>query len=638
MSVPHHIYIYVYCCFITNFTYEQIFTSFTLQLNLLGHLLTGSNFDDEEKKTTGGRNGYGAKLANIFSTEFTVECVDSTEGKKFHQVFKQNMHVAGKPKVKKCSAAEKKRGDYVKISFSPDLKRFKMGSLDEDTVALLSKRAYDIAGSMANKPGKKLVVTLNKKRLNVKNFQSYLKAYKEFENLSAYEKVGDCWEVGVGVSDGTFQQISFVNAICTSKGGQHVNHIADQVAKRLVNTVNKKNKGGVKIKESQMKNHICIYINCLIQNPAFDSQTKECLTTRKNAFGSTCDLSDNFMKQIEKSGVVEKILAFAKFKQNQALQKQGGTKKKKLTGIAKLDDANFAGSAKSKDCTLILTEGDSAKSLAMSGLSVVGRDYYGVFPLKGKPLNVREATHNQVMNNIEIKNVVDIMGLKFGTKYDENNLKSLRYGHLTIMADQDHDGSHIKGLIINIIHHFWPSLLDIPGFLKQFITPIVKATKRKTTHPFFTLPEYTTWKESTGNEAKGWTVKYYKGLGTSTSAEAKEYFSDLYSHEIKFKDISNDNHIVPKNNESDVDSEIDIDQSVVPDEIISGSALIEMAFSKKCVEDRKKWLNNLKVNTFLDYSAARERGVNYSDFINRVSVDVFMEMISGGVCIFLVLL
>lgn len=94
----------------------------------------------------------------------------------------------------------------------------------------------------------------------------------------------------------------------------------------------------------------------------------------------------------------------AKFKEKQALKRTGGTKKAKVTGIAKLDDANFAGGAKSRDCTLILTEGDSAKSLAMSGISVVGRDYYGVFPLKGKPLNVRDAKLTQVMNNEEIKN------------------------------------------------------------------------------------------------------------------------------------------------------------------------------------------------------------------------------------------
>ena len=181
-----------------------------------------------------------------------------------------------------------------------------------------------------------------------------------------------------------------------------------------------------------------------------------------------------------------------------------------------------------------------------------------------------------------------------------------------IMADQDHDGSHIKGLVINFIHVFWPSLLDVKGFLQQFITPIVKSTKGKKTHTFFTLPEYESWKESTGNDAKGWNVKYYKGLGTSTSAEAKDYFSHLELHEITFEDISSD--VYDERPTSDDDMDI---PEAVPDKVVSGSQLIDMAFGKKNVEERKIWLNNLKKDTFLDYSDAHAKGVTYSNFINK---------------------
>jgi len=580
---------------------------------IFGHLLTGSNFDDDEKKTTGGRNGYGAKLANIFSTKFIVECVDSKGKKKFKQIFENNMGTVQDPIISKLSPKEAKGGDTTKITFSPDLTRFKMDHLDEDTVALMSKRAYDIVGSMANRHGKKLNVFLNGKKLSVNSFDSYLKIYKDLEAPVAYETVGDRWEVGVGPSDGSFQQVSFVNAICTSKGGGHTSYIADQIASHLVATVKKKNKGGSEFKANQIKNHICVYVNCLVENPAFDSQTKEFLTTRSKTFGSDCKLSTKFLKKIDKSDIIQHILAFAKFKDNQALKRTGGKKKIKLTGIAKLDDANFAGSAKSKDCTLIITEGDSAKSLAMSGLSVVGRDYYGVFPLKGKPLNVRDASHAQVVNNAEIKNIVDILGLKFGVDYDETNVKTLRYGHLMIMADQDHDGSHIKGLVINFIHNFWPTLLDCKGFLQQFITPIVKATKQKKSVTFFTLPEYDSWREDTGNDAKGWTIKYYKGLGTSTSAEAKDYFSNLEIHEVHFQGLTEDNTQL----NVDLDAMDINDNDVVPDKQISGTDLIQMAFGKKRVEDRKQWLNDLTKGTYLNYSMAQKSGVKYSEFINK---------------------
>lgn len=121
---------------------------------------------------------------------------------------------------------------------------------------------------------------------------------------------------------------------------------------------------------------------------------------------------------------------------------------------------------------MILTEGDSAKTTATSGVAVVGRDHYGLFPLRGKLLNVREATHKQIIENQELKYLTQILGLQHGKDY--SSTKGLRYGHIMIMTDQDVDGSHIKGLLINFIHHFWPSLLKVPGFLTEFITPLVK--------------------------------------------------------------------------------------------------------------------------------------------------------------------
>lgn len=588
---------------------------------IFGQLLTGSNFDDNEKKTTGGRNGYGAKLANVFSAEFVVDCVDSENKLKFHQMFRDHMHTTMEPKVSKCTAAEVKQGDYVKISFRPDLELFNMDRLDEDTVALLARRAYDIAGTMARSAGKTIQVVLNGKKLQIKNFSSYIDLYQGIGKPVAF-LADDRWEVGIGLSsEGVQQQISFVNAIATSKGGRHVKYIEGMIADHLLKVISKKNKKTT-VKKAQITNHLTIVVNCLIENPSFDSQTKDSLNTQVKAFGSTFSCTPAFLKKIEKSEIVEAILQFAMFKDKQALQKKGGKKKKKLTGISKLDDANNAGSAKSVDCTLIITEGDSAKSLAVAGLSVVGRDNYGVFPLKGKPLNVRDSKISDVIKNEEIKNLVDILGLHYGTVYNEDNVKTLRYGHLAIMADQDTDGSHstfrivnllqtphilllVKGLIINFIHTFWPSLLDIPGFLQQFITPIVKVTKNKKSLTFFTIPEYENWLESTGNNGKGFKIKYYKGLGTSTSAEAKEYFSDLRSHLIDFGCIQEDSIVADESDQT------------LPNGVGSGAEMIDMVFRKDRVEDRKTWLSHVQDGVFLDYKEAAETGVRYSDFFNK---------------------
>ena len=258
---------------------------------IFGHLLTGSNFDDEELKTTGGRNGYGAKLANIFSTEFVVETVDSKNGLHFKQTFTGNMSHRAEPVIKKTSSS-----DFTSITFRPDLARFKMSSLDADIVSLLSKRVYDVAGTNSSGPNK-ISVSLNGQRIQVKSLQEYLEMFVGLDPPLACGKVGDRWEIGIGASDGSFQQVSYVNSICTIKGGQHVNYIADQVIQRLALTVKKRNKGA-EIKNHQIKNHLSIYVNALIVNPAFDSQTKENLTTRPAAFGSTCVVPEKMLKEL----------------------------------------------------------------------------------------------------------------------------------------------------------------------------------------------------------------------------------------------------------------------------------------------------------------------------------------------------
>jgi DNA topoisomerase-2 len=365
------------------------------------------------------------------------------------------MSQRSEPEIKKHSGS-----DFTCITFKPDLAKFQMATLNPDIVALMSKRVFDLAGTTFS-TGAKLSLFLNGTKLSINNFQQYLGMFEGLPEPCAFERVGDRWEIGVGISDGSFQQVSFVNSICTMKGGQHVNYIVDQITQKLAAVVKKKNKGD-EVKPAHIKNHLAVFVNALIVNPAFDSQTKENMTTKSSSFGSTCLLSDKFLKKIENSGVIDNILSWAKFKQTAELKKKGGGSKSIKLLIPKLDDANYAGhKTKGRDCTIILTEGDSAKALAISGLSVIGRDYYGVFPLKGKLLNVREAPHAQITKNEEIINIAKILGLSFGKEYHDTS--SLRYGHLMIMTDQDHDGSHIKGLLINFLHHFWPSLLQIDG-------------------------------------------------------------------------------------------------------------------------------------------------------------------------------
>ncbi|MEE6466089.1 hypothetical protein FKM82_006831 [Ascaphus truei] len=561
---------------------------------IFGQLLTSSNYDDEEKKVTGGRNGYGAKLCNIFSTKFTVETACKEYKHSFKQTWMNNMMKSSDAKIKFFDG-----DDYTCITFQPDLSKFKMEKLDKDTLALMTRRAYDIAGSC-----KGVRVLFNGKKLPVNGFRSYVELYVK-DKLDEtgvplkviHEVANERWDVCLTLSEKGFQQNSFVNSIATTKGGRHVDYVVDQIVSKLIEVVKKKNKAGVSVKPFQVKNHVWVFINCLIENPTFDSQTKENMTLQPKSFGSKCQLTEKFSKAASNCGIVESILNWVKFKaQIQLNKKCSSVKYSKIKGIPKLDDANDAGGKHSLDCTLILTEGDSAKTLAVSGLGVIGRDRYGVFPLRGKILNVREASHKQIMENAEINNIIKIVGLQYKKTYDDQeSLKSLRYGKIMIMTDQDQDGSHIKGLLINFIHHNWPSLLK-HSFLEEFITPIVKATKNKQELAFYSIPEFDEWKKHIDNQ-KSWKIKYYKGLGTSTSKEAKEYFAEMDRHRIIFR------YAGPEDD-----------------------AAITLAFSKKKVDDRKEWLTNFMEDRrqrrlhglpeqFLYGTATKH--LSYNDFINK---------------------
>ena len=176
-----------------------------------------------------------------------------------------------------------------------------------------------------------------------------------------------------------------------------------------------------------------------------------------------------------------------------------------------------------------------------------------------------------------------IVGLQIGKKYDD--VKSLRYGSIMIMADQDTDGSHIKGLVINFIHNFWGSLFQKQGFLKQFITPLMKVSnKRKEVVSFYTARDYRVWAEAMNN-LKDWKIKYYKGLGTSTDKEAQEYFQNLERNRIYFK----------YHGEEDDEA-------------------MKLIFCKKNADKRKDWLARYDPDAAMEYDRPV---IGYKEFVDR---------------------
>jgi DNA topoisomerase-2 len=352
--------------------------------------------------------------------------------------------------------------------------------------------------------------------------------------------------------------------------------VTNQVVGHIVDYLETKKK--VKVKPSLVKDHLAIFITSMIENPSFTSQTKETLTTKSSAFGSSPKLSEEFLKKVvSKLAIVPKLLEAQSAKDAKDNSKTDGKKQSRITGIPKLDDAISAGTKDSAKCTLILTEGDSAKAMALSGLSQEQRKFFGVYPLKGKVLNVKDTSDAKVEQTKEIAELKKILGLTSGKKYTD--VKDLRYGSIMIMTDQDLDGSHIRGLLINLFHELWHELIAIPGFITYMATPIVKANKGKENRIFYSQYEYEQWREGEGS--KGWKVKYYKGLGTSTRDEAKDYFSKVNAVRFDYDDKSDES--------------------------------IELAFNKQRADDRKTWLKGYDRTSLIPTG----NHLPYEDFIHK---------------------
>ena len=542
---------------------------------VFGHLRTSTNYNKEEKKIVGGKNGFGFKLVLIWSSYGRIETVDHIRGLKYIQEYKNNLDEICKPSVTKC-----KTKPYTKITFKPDFARLGISGLTQDMISLLKKRVYDI-GAITDKTIK---VKYNNELIPVKNFEQYINMYIGDKSTAprVYEDNGERWEYAVALTPSDeFVQVSFVNGIHTSKGGKHVEYILNQIIRKLVDFIEKKKK--TKVNPNTIKEQLILFLRCDIENPAFDSQTKDYMNTPSSKFGSKCEVSDKFIEKVAKMGVMDAALQLTEVKETKAAKKTDGTKTKTVRGIPKLIDANWAGTDKSGECMLILCEGDSAKAGILSGLSSEDRNVVGVYPLKGKLLNVRGEPIKKIADNKEIAEIKQILGLVTGKKYDnlEDVYKNLRYGKVIFMTDQDLDGSHIKGLGINLFSCEWPTLAQIPGFIGFMNTPILKAKKGTNELNFYNEGEFEEWKEH--NDIKGWTIKYYKGLGTSTGKEFREYFENRKIVEFEFNDKVSDD-------------------------------AIDMVFNKKRADDRKDWLKVYDRNAYLDTS---KKNVSYEEFINR---------------------
>jgi DNA topoisomerase-2 len=591
---------------------------------IFGTLMSGSNYGKDKVRTEAGKNGLGVKLANIFSKRFQITVADPFNEKLYQQVWENNMLVRHEPVISHFSKTDKA---FVEVEYTMDFQRFGYTEMKypQEAFELYARHVLDMAFTL------KIPVSFNGKKFAIKNAKDYAKLYlgkeavknsilfvswpegtevvvKKGVEFAVDKSVLPLMEICAVDTPDVEGKVAFVNGLWTRNNGVHYDAAFKAVATSVLETVNGgdskkgKTKGNSNKKEKKtkvqkltlgdVKRHVSLFVNCWVENPVFDSQSKNEL----KAPIPKISIDEKILRPIMKWDLVNRLYAELDAKLFRSASKTDGKKRRHLNGLGKLEDANKAGTNESTNCTLYITEGDSAQTFANKLLSHIpngkGRDYIGTYPLKGKPLNVMNAPPVQINENKEINDLKQVLGLKEGVDYmNDENFDTLRYGHLMVCSDADADGlGHILGLVINVFHCKYPSLLK-RGFIKYLRTKILEVKKRSEKVKFYTHHEYELWKEKTP-DYQSWKHAYYKGLSTSTDLDIKE---------------------------ESVNPRIVM---TVYDEMAPYS--MRLAFDQSLADNRKEWIRQW----IPDYSVEQMAVQPISSFINHQFIQYSIENIS----------
>lgn len=493
-----------------------------------GTPFSGSNYNDSATATrlTSGRNGIGAKAVNVFSKRFCVNVMNATKHRMYTCVFENNMRDLVESSLTPTPTA--KHGDWLAVNAELDLPRFGLtDKIDAGTLSVMRAQVLFASATLNDQlPEKKRVAFLcNSTPIGVKSLSELVKGLMPPDKQMLMVSSGDVTAIVAAASD--VPNLSFVNNVQTTDGGRHEYAFRASIGKVLCDIVKKKLKKDITV--AAATTDLATFVSVSIDKPEFASQTKARLTSAPPDV--LVNLPASFIKQLKKSSIAEALLERMRRDDNKAIVRLSAVKTQRWLDIKGYRAAEHAGGKRAQECALIVTEGDSAASLAVNSISKDRAPFYGVFAIRGKLLNVRDAEASVVTKNAVVQNLCTILGLKIDTKYE--SAAGLNYGRVILMTDQDSDGSHIKGLLINLFACLTPTLLRVKGFLQQFITPIVVARemKRQTRRMYFTQARF----DADKPDPKKHDILYYKGLGTHTTAEGRSYFDDPKTHLVPFE-------------------------------------------------------------------------------------------------------
>ena len=479
---------------------------------IFGRLRTSSNYDDTEDRNVIGTNGVGSALCNVFSTFFEIESADGKN--EFHRSWSNNMEKLNDDlKVTKCD----KKTHYTQTRFRLDFSRFEtdLKTFDDDFINIIHKRCIDAA---AANPGLKVVFNCGGEDIewNFKKLDEYIDLYSNILNIADKIPFENDLCTALIFPDSSVD-VGFVNGAECSKG-THMKALRNEINQAVVDYISKKDK----IKDLTARgvdNKYSVFININVSNPAYDSQTKDTLTTPIEKFSKDekikWEVNEKFLNKIIKSEIVALVRDW--YKQKTAAEDEKALRKinrETNKGLKRPDKYITCSSRKKNERQLFIFEGDSAKAGFRGGRNP---DIQAGYTMRGVPLNCYGMTPLQIMKNEVFNDIVTILGLKWGKEFDINELN---FGKIVISTDADVDGDKIASLLLLFFNN-WPELIE-KGIVCRSISPIIISRKGKDCKKFYTMEEF----KAEEKKLKGYSHKYAKGLGGLSNQESKEMYQE----------------------------------------------------------------------------------------------------------------
>lgn len=562
---------------------------------LFGKLRSGTNFD--KFRFGGGVNGYGIKLSNIFSFEFNLRVINHLQRFEYIQKWYLGkdskgeplpMIKAGDPIMRESSESN----STVSIQFSPNLPFFGYQSaFPPEAIGLFRRHVADASFTTG------MAFEFNNQKFQ-HNLISYAKLYfPELNDSRTKFLIHYEWPEGTPVRknpDGTQtaengqypiqemiivdvpskgRTIGFSNCISNPEGGTHIDAAIRAVTEAIVETLQKKYMKKMKIKDDEdekkkkvpklslrdLRKSLGIIFSARVVNPMWNGNPKSKLLSPEVKVKFPIES----IEQIKKWTLIKRLETMMEGKRQSILNVMKHDKIPRSQ--TKFEDAGLAGTSHD-DIVAAFVEGGSAKNyvVTLTGMWPGGREKLGILSLKGKLPNAYKSPPETLVENKEYRSIIKMLGIEVGVDYTlHENFRKLRYrGGVIFLTDADKDGSHIKGLIISLFNRYFPTLLQ-RGYIRDYRTPSRRAYKGDQVFSFYDDDEFDAWKEQIGDD-KGWTIKWFKGLGNSDKVDVIQDFQKFNVVTFYYDENAN--------------------------------AYIELAFGKDRGDQRKMWLESYNPN------------------------------------------